>query len=58
MKTLDTTPTLFEPQDAKDTAAMMNETDDWFYKVIADPKGTGLSRIRVITEEGEVVGYM
>ena len=49
---------LFNPAKAEEVAAGMNEVeyDDWTYEVCHDPKGTGLSFIKIIDEDGEYVG--
>jgi len=58
MKLLDTTHTLYSPDKAEEVAAEMNATDDWNYKVIHDPKGTGYSFIEVYDEDDEFVARM
>jgi hypothetical protein len=58
MKLIDTTHTLYTPEEAERIAAEMNATDDWAYTVRHDPKGTGYSFIEIIDEDGEYVGRM
>lgn len=56
---LDTTPHLYPPAKAEEIAATMNATDeDWTYKAIHDPKGTGLSYINAYDEDGEFAGSL
>jgi hypothetical protein len=49
---------LFTPEKAEEVAVMLNNDidDDFTYKVIHDPKGTGKSFIRVYDDEGFYVG--
>ena len=59
MLTLNTTPKLYNPNEAEAIAAEMNDgDDDWTYEVDHDPKGTGYSRIIVKDEDGEFVAYV
>jgi len=56
---LDTTPVLREPEEAERIATELQEGDeDWTYLADHDPKGTGYSRVVVIDENGELVGYI
>jgi len=57
-KILDTTENLYTPEKAEAIAAEMNATDDWTYKVIHDPAGTGYSFIEIYDEDGEFVAKM
>ena len=50
MKKLDTTPMLFNPEDAEERAEKL--------RVEHDQEGQGLSRIAVYDEEGEFVGHI
>ncbi len=57
MKTLDKTPTLFDPEKAEAVAKELGASDpDWDYVVCHDPKGTGYSSIDIYDEDGEFVG--
>jgi len=59
MLTLDTTETLYTKDQAETIAAEMNAADDdWEYRPVHDPKGTGYSFIEVYDEDGEFVGKM
>ena len=58
MKTLDTTYKLYTPEEAERVASEMNASDDWTYKPIHCPKGTGLSFIEIYDEDGEFVAKM
>ena len=46
------------PKEAEATADALNsdEFDDWTYKAVHDPKGTGWSFVSIYDEEGEFVG--
>lgn len=49
-------PTLFAPAKAEEVAAALHEGDeDWDYRVVHDPKGTGYSYIDIYDEDGEFV---
>ena len=57
MKLLDTTEHLYAPAKAEAVAAELQAHDeDWTYKVVHDPKGTGYSYIAIYDEDGEFVG--
>jgi len=58
MKLMDTTHTLYAPEEAERVAAEMNATDDWTYAVVHDPKGTGYSFIEITDEDGNFVARM
>lgn len=59
IKKLDTTPSLFDPAKAEALAAEAQAGDpDWTYEADHDPKGTGYSRVRILDEDGELVGYL
>lgn len=59
MKKLDTTPMLFNPEDAEERAEKLRDGDpDWEFRVEHDQEGQGLSRIAVYDEEGEFVGHI
>jgi len=58
MKKLDTTSKLFTKEQAEKIAKEMNATDDWTYRPIHDPKGTGYSFIEVYDENGEFVSKL
>ena len=58
MKLIDTTHTLYTPEEAEAIAAEMNATDDWTYTVNHDPKGTGYSFIEVTDEDGKYITRM
>jgi hypothetical protein len=48
---------LYQPAQAEQIAAQLQESDDdWTYRVVHDPKGTGYSYITIYDEEGELVG--
>ncbi len=56
MKLIDTTHSLFPPEDAERIAKEMQEKDeDWSYVVKHDPKKTGLSFIEIYDEDGNFV---
>ena len=55
MKLLDTTSNLYAPEKAEESAAEMNSSDDWTYKVVHDPKGTGYSFIEIYDENGKFI---
>ena len=57
MKLLDTTHQLYTKEDAIETARVLNsfEEDDWTYKPVHCPKGTGYSFIEVYDEGGNFV---
>jgi len=58
MKLMDTTPTLYAPDDAEKAAAGLRASDpDWEYRVVHDPKGTGYSFIEVHDEDGVLIGH-
>lgn len=57
MKTLDKTPTLFDPAKAEAVAKELGASDpDWDYVVRHAPNGAGLSSIDIYDEDGELVG--
>ena len=58
MKIRDPNHRLFSPQKAMALAAEMNATDDWEYRVVHDPQGTGYSFIEIYDEFGEFVGNL
>ncbi len=58
MKLMDTTERMFTKENAIKVAAEMNDSDDWEYRAIHDPKGTGYSFIEIYDEDGEFVGKM
>lgn len=63
MKLLDTTPRLFNPQEAECLANQLMEDDEdgWTYVVKHDPRGplgAGYSLVGVYDEVGVFVGYM
>ncbi len=59
MKLLDTTHTLYSPEKAEALAAKMNASDDeWTYRVVHDPAGTGYSYIEIYDEDGEFVSRL
>jgi len=49
---------LFNPKDAEEKALELNESDDWTYKVVHCPKGTGYSYIEIYDEEGEFISKL
>lgn len=58
MLKLNTTPTLYKPEEAESKAAELQASDeDWTYTADHDPKGIGYSRIVIHDEDGELVGY-
>lgn len=58
MKILDTTREFLSREKAEEVAAEMNATDDWQYRPVHDPKGTGYSFIEVYDEDGEFMGRL
>jgi len=58
MKMLDSTPTLFSPEKADSIAAEMNADDDWTWRAIHDPKGTGYSLVAAYDEAGVEVAKL
>ena len=56
MKLNDTTYRLFSKEKAIETAKILNETDDWKYVPVHDPKETGYSFIEIYNEDGKFVG--
>ncbi len=58
MQTIIQNPTsLFSPAKAEHMAATLQADDeDWKYKVVHDPKGTGLSFIEIYDEVGVFIG--
>jgi len=58
LKKLDTTATLYTPEKAEAVAAELNATDDWSYRPVHDPKGTGWSYIEIYDEDGEFVAKL
>jgi hypothetical protein len=57
MKLLDTTPSLYPPAKADAIAAALQAGDDeWTYRAIHDPKGTGFSFVNVYDEDNVLVG--
>lgn len=59
MKKLDTTETLYRPEEAEAVACEMRESDpDWKYVVKHDPTGRGYSFIEIYDEDGLFVGKM
>jgi hypothetical protein len=54
MKLLDTTHKLFSKEDAIKIAAELSKDDDWEYRPVHCPKGTGLSFIEIYDEDGLV----
>jgi len=55
---LNTTSNLYTPEKAEAIAKEMNESDDWTYKVIHDPAGTGYSFIEIYDEDNEFVAKL
>ena len=49
---------LYHPEEAEQVAKLMNEVDDWDYRVVHDPKGTGYSFIEIYDEDGQFVTRM
>ena len=49
---------LFTPKNAELKAKELNDNDDWDYRVIHCPKGTGYSFIEVYDENGEFVSKL
>ena len=58
MKKLDTTYTFYTKENAEKVAAEMNADDDWTYRPVHDPKGTGYSFIEIYDEDGEFVSKL
>ena len=58
MKMMDLVPTLYTKEKAEEVAKTMNETDDFIYTPIHDPKGTGYSMVEVKDENGGFIAYM
>jgi len=58
MKTLDTNETMYTKERANEVAAEMNAADDWDYRAVHDPKGTGFSFIAIYDEDGAFVAKM
>ena len=49
---------LFTPEKAELEAKKLNSTDDWTYKVVHCPKGTGYSFIEIYDEDGEFISKL
>lgn len=49
---------LFSPEKAEAMAKKLNESDDWTYKVVHCPKGTGYSYIKIYDEDGEFISKL
>ena len=58
MKKLDMTSTFYTKEEAEKIVAEMNATDDWTYRPVHDPKGTGYSFIEIYDEDGEFVSKL
>lgn len=52
--------TFFSREAAIDLAASLAEDhdDEWTYKAIHDPKGTGYSRVGIFDEDDHFIDYM
>lgn len=59
MKMIDTTPKLYNPEEAERIAAEMAEMEEggWTYTAKHDPKGAGYGLIEIRDEDGEFVAY-
>ena len=59
MKTLDQTPTLYQPEKAVAVAAEYKTGDpDWEYRVVHDSTGQGYSFVEVYDEDGYMIGHL
>ena len=56
MKLLDTTHKLFSKEKSITVAAELSADDDWEYRPVHCPNGTGYSFIEVYDETGELIG--
>jgi hypothetical protein len=50
--------TTYAPEVAEKKAAELTASDDWSYRAVHDPKGTGNSYIAIYDEDGEFVGKL
>lgn len=49
---------LFSPKKAELKAKELNDSDEWTYKVVHCPKGTGYSYIEIYDENGEFISKL
>lgn len=59
MKKIDETPAYFAPEKAEAVAKELKANDpDWTYEAAHAPGGEGLSRVRILDEDGEFVAFL